>query len=268
MRILYAVQDHYWEDLNLLAGLRQAGHDVVVHRPGHPFHEALGPDWTDADRQRVSEHLVAAARAEHARQPVDVLFAYLLDQLVFPEAIREIGELGITTLNYWCNGGHQFNLVEEISPAFHYCVATERASLPLYEAVGARPIYAQMAANPEVYRPYDVPREFDVTFVGQRYADRPEYVDYLLRNGVDVRVWGPGWTRDRTHGEQSLGARVSPAFFVRHPRAATLNVARYAPARRPAMPLPCRRRPAGGSLVPPGRACPTTSSCACTAARR
>src|SRR4051794_18504743 len=104
MRVVYTVQNHYWEDLNLLEGLRQAGHEVVVHRPGAAFHEALSPNWSEDDRTRASERLVEVVRAEHRKQPVDVLFAYVLKQLVHPEAIREISELGITTVNYWCNG--------------------------------------------------------------------------------------------------------------------------------------------------------------------
>jgi spore maturation protein CgeB len=231
MRILYAVHNHGPEDVNFLEGLRQAGHEVVVHRPGHAFREAIGPDWTEADRERVSQRLVEAVRAEHARQPIDVFFGYLIKQFVYPEAIREIGELGITTLNYWCNGAHQFYLVDEISPAFDYCVVTERASLPLYRELGARPIYSQMGANPEVYRPYDVPHDYDVTFVGQRYADRPEYIYFLLRNGVDVHVWGAGWTRDRTYGEKPVGIGVTPRYLVRHPRSAAKKLASFA-ARR------------------------------------
>lgn len=223
MRIVYAVENHYWEDQNLLAGLQQNGHDVVVHRPG-PFPQALGPDWTDKDRLEASERLVAAVRETHAKQPVDLLFAYVLNQLVYPEAIREISDLGITTMNYWCNGAHQFYLVDQISPAFDYCVVTERDALPAYREVGANAIYLQLAANPDIYKPYDLPREYDVTFVGQRYADRPEYVDYLLRNGVAVNVWGPGWTRDRTFGEQELGTGVTARYLLRHPRASVVKL--------------------------------------------
>jgi spore maturation protein CgeB len=228
MRVFCAVQNHYWEDANLLAGLRQAGHEVVRHPPGHPFHEALSPAWTPRDRERVSTEILSAVRREHTRQPIDVFFGYLLDQLIYPEAVREISDLGITTLNYWCNGAHQFFLVQEISPAFDYCVVTERAALPLYEAVDARPVYSQLAANPDVYRPYDVPVEYDVTFVGQRYADRPEYLSYLLANGVAARVWGPGWTRDGTFGEQRIPLGVRPRTIMRHPRSSVRRLVRHA----------------------------------------
>lgn len=245
MRIFYAVHDHSWEDSNLLEGLRQSGHEVEVYRPGHAFHEALSPDWTPADRRRVSERLVDAVRSAHKRRQIDVFFGYFLKQLLYPQAIRDIRDLGILTLNYWCNGAHQFHLVDEISPAFDYCVATERSSLANYQRVGARPIYLQMAANPAIYQPYDLPLEFDVTFVGQRYADRPEYLRYLLEAGIDVRAWGPGWAGDRRFGEKSLGLGVNWRYLLRHPRAGSqklLAVARSAIRKQVAMPPWAERR--------------------------
>ncbi len=218
MRIFYAVHDHYWEDANLLAGLQDGGHDVVPYRPAS-FHTALSTAWTDEDRARSSERLLEALKREHARQPFDLVFMYVLDRLIEPAAIEEIRRLGIPAVNYWCNGAHQFHLVQEISAHFDACVVAERGAMRSYAEAGARAIYLQMGANPNVYKPYDLPREFDVTFVGQRYADRPEYVAYLLANGVDVRVWGPGWTADRTYGEKEI-EWLTWRYALRHPRSA------------------------------------------------
>ena len=103
MGIFSDVENHSWEDQNLLEGLRESGHGVVVHRSGRPFHQALGPDWADADRLELSERLVSAVRAEHSSRPVEIFCGYPLDQLAYPEAIREISDPGITTLNYWCS---------------------------------------------------------------------------------------------------------------------------------------------------------------------
>lgn len=227
LRVFCALHDHYWEADNLIAGLKDAGCEVVHYDPGHPFHEALGPDWTEEDRARVSQRMLEAVRREHSRRPLDLFFSYLLKQLVYPDAIREVGKLGVPTVNYWCNGAHQFYLVDEISPAFDYCVVTERAALAKYREVGARPVYLQMAANPRIYHPYDVPKEYKVTFVGQRYADRPTYVLHLLKNGIDVRVWGPGWTRDRTFGEKGLGTGVTLPYLTKHPRASAYKLLDY-----------------------------------------
>src|SRR5207245_845845 len=62
-----------------------------------------------------------------------------------------------------------------------------------FAEVGARPLHIQLAANPRVYRPYPEPRVYDVTFVGQRYADRADFLQHLHCSGVDVRAWGAGW---------------------------------------------------------------------------
>jgi spore maturation protein CgeB len=62
-----------------------------------------------------------------------------------------------------------------------------------YRAIGARPIYCQEAANPKIYKPYDLPKKYEVTFIGQAYGDRPAYIKYLLEKGIDVHVWGPKW---------------------------------------------------------------------------
>ncbi len=222
LRVFYAVHNHTTEDANLLAGLRQTGVEVIPYDHGHPFEKVLGPDWTEAYRAAASEQLVDAVTREHARRPVDLLFAYVMSPLILPEAIRRIRQLGIVTVNYWCNNAHQFYLVREIAPAFDYCAVPEWHSLQAYRDAGATPLYFQMAANPEIYRPYELPREFDVTFVGQRYADRPVYVAFLLKNGIDVRIWGPGWTADRTFGEKLT--RYPLSYLWRHPRAGTLRL--------------------------------------------
>jgi spore maturation protein CgeB len=98
-------------------------------------------------------------------------------------------------VNWFCNGSYQIDLVREISPHYDFCMVPEKFRLKDYEAMGARPIYSQEAANPSVYRPFELAKEFDVTFVGQAYGDRPGMIRYLLDGGVDVRVWGHGWKK-------------------------------------------------------------------------
>ena len=109
--------------------------------------------------------------------------------------------MGIPTVNWYCNASYQFDLVSEIAPAYDFCLVPEKFRLDDYRRAGANPIYCQEAANPNVYRPLDVVPEYDVTFVGQRYGNRPMYLRRLVEAGVDVRVWGPRWD------EQAWSAR-------------------------------------------------------------
>ena len=185
---------------NLYLPLVDLGHDVI------PFRYDLTPHLKHADpadaRQRafieqyrpgLEESLLKQVWAAHRQEHVDVFFSYFYSALVRPDVIREIGAWGITTMNWYCNASYQFHLVEEIAPAYHYCLVPEKFRLEDYKATGANPIYCQEAANPNIYKPYPLPREFDVTFVGAQYADRADYVRYLRDHHIDVRVWGAGW---------------------------------------------------------------------------
>ena len=145
-------------------------------------------------RALESALLEQLSRAQ-AQQPFDMFFSYFYSAFARPETIRAIADMGITTVNWYCNASYQFDLVSEIAPAYSYCLVPERTRLDDYRAIGARPIYCQEAANPELYKPLDARREFDITFVGAAYGDRPDYLRALLDAGLDARAWGPGWSQ-------------------------------------------------------------------------
>lgn len=207
MRIFYAsdstpnpfFQSDLWRN-NLYLPLKDLGHDVVEFdydlRPFFQNLEADDPvqrEFIERHRPAASEELLRQVRAAHAERPVRLFFSYFYDAFVLPEAIDEIRRMGITTVNWYCNGSFQLHFVTEISPHYDWCLVPEKFRLKDYVAMGARPIYCQEAANPNIYKPADVPVEYDVTFVGQAYGERPAYIRHLLDSGLDVRVWGHNW---------------------------------------------------------------------------
>lgn len=211
MRIFYAAPDYaldrrtvdtkLWR-ANLYDSLVDLGHSLVEFQIDYqPFNYCLEPKTTEQhelvrkNRTMFSEQLIDQVRKAHREKPLDLFFSYFYSAYVFPEVIREIKSLGIPTVNWYCNASYQFHLVQEIAPAYDFCLVPERYRMPDYRQIGANPIYCQEAANPKVYRPSDVPRDFDVTFVGQCYGNRPEYMAALCRAGLDARAWGPHWQR-------------------------------------------------------------------------
>jgi len=137
--------------------------------------------------------LLSQVREAHAARPIDVLFTYFYNACVVPEVIREIHSLGLVTINWFCNASYQFHLVSEIAPAYDYCLVPEKFRLEDYRQIGARPIYCQEAANPDVYRPYPEKERYDAGFVGQAYGERPGLVQWIVDQGIDMHVWGSGW---------------------------------------------------------------------------
>jgi spore maturation protein CgeB len=221
MRIFYAsdttpnasFKSNLWRN-NLYLPLVDLGHDVVE------FDYDLQETFQNVDfeiqeqrtfikknRPKLTMELLRQIKEAHKEKPVDLFFSYFYDACVLPEAIDEIKAMGITTANWYCNGSYQLHLVSEISPHYDWCLVPEKFRLKDYVAMGAKPIYCQEAANPKIYKPYDLPVEFDVAFVGQAYGDRPGYIKYLFEQGIDIRVWGYGWQQfnpeNRKAAEQS-----------------------------------------------------------------
>jgi len=207
IRIFYAspdsatpqVKDSRTWYYNLYLPLCDLGHDVVrfnfdLDRYSRTVRSAQDRKVAIREhRPKLEKALLEQISQAHRQKPIDLFFSYFYSMNATPDTIRQIRQMGIVTVNWYCNGSYQFNLVRGIAPTYDYCLVPERFRLADYERIGATPIYCQEAANPNIYKPYDLSVEFDVTFVGQKYGERPACIRYLLDRGIDVRVWGPYW---------------------------------------------------------------------------
>lgn len=234
MRIFYAAdnalnslfQSNLWRN-NLYLPLVDLGHEVVEFdfELKETFEKVdMDDPWQrnfiNKNRPVVTAELLRQVRAAHSQKPLDLFFSYFYDACLEPAAIDEIRQMGIVTVNWYCNGAHQLHKVRDISPHYDWCLVPEKFRLKDYEALGARPLYCQEASNPNIYHPYDVPVEFDVSFIGQAYGERPGYIRHLLDHDIDVRVWGYGWKGLVPGGpvdSPTLGKRIGRAarkFFT------------------------------------------------------
>ncbi len=197
MRLFYTAEG--WDN-QFLEPLADLGHEVI------PFRYAWGDTYVHLDttnsahldfiarsRPKATAELLRQIKAAHAQKPIDLFFSYFYDAVVLPEAIDEIKAMGIQTVNWYANGSYQLHLVQTISPHYDWCLAPEKFRIQDYQNMGANPIYCQEAANPDFYRPYPLRVDYEVTFVGQAYGDRPAYIKFLREAGIDVRVWGAKW---------------------------------------------------------------------------
>lgn len=240
MRIFYAAgaspnayhigESTLWKS-NLFDSLVDMGHEVVPFGRDVTWHFTEYKNYQTSPQERekfleyksyLQRELLREITAEHRREKIDLFFSYFWSEICDPETVEAIRALGITTVNWYCNGSYQFDLVADLAPHYDWSLVPEKFRLNDYAAAGARAIYCQEAANQKVYRPHDVPVEFDVTFVGQCYGDRPAYIGYLLEQGIDVKAFGYGWRQLA----ESAGAQPSGNGASENATSRALRVAR------------------------------------------
>jgi spore maturation protein CgeB len=176
---------------NLYEPLIEMGHEVVLF-PAEEGRQAM--QRNDAkSRATFSQKILDTFKREHEKRHFDLFFAYLMDGMIEPGIIDDIRQLGVPTCNFSCNNIHQFNLVDELAPHFDYNLHAEKAAREKFLAIGAKPIWWQMASNPKYFKPDNLPRTIDVSFVGANYALRARYIYHLLEHGIDTHAYGPGW---------------------------------------------------------------------------
>jgi hypothetical protein len=200
LRTLAIFHDYNWERTALLPALETFGE--VVHYDWRERYDHGKKEWRKGRKEEMNRDLLGFARTLMRERPVHVIFTYLSGELVAPAAMRELSALGVPIVNLSLNDKEAFigrvraglaMGVRDICRYFDLCWTSTRDALEKYCVEGATPLYLPEGANPEVHRPFDVEKTIDVSFVGQRYGNRPAVIDALRKAGIRVAAFGPGW---------------------------------------------------------------------------
>jgi spore maturation protein CgeB len=185
---------------NFYPALRELGHEIVESQtdllPASRFMDVPG-DFTSEERElrsKTTEQILREVRVAHAYRPLNLFLSYFYNSHFDPEGFDELRRMGIPSVNFYCNSMYQFDLVRGVARGADFAWHAEKGARQLYLNAGANPIWVQMAADPNLYRPIPgIPRLRKACFVGQRYCDRDRWIAKLVRSGVPVEVYGAGW---------------------------------------------------------------------------
>ncbi len=213
MRIFCAVRHandprHYYGGLwsgNFYRALRQLGHEVVESQvdlaPSSRFMH-IPSQFTVQElevRERTTEKILDEVRAARRLGPVHLFLSYFYNAHFDPAGFDELRRLGVPSVNFYCNSIYQLDLVAGLAARADFAWHAERDAHAAYLALGAKPIWVQMAADPDVYHPVSgTARAPKACFVGQRYADRDRWMGELVRAAVPVSIFGAGLGRSLT----------------------------------------------------------------------
>jgi len=88
---------------------------------------------------------------------------------------------------------------------FHWAVTTDADSVEKYYQIGYNNIIkSQWGFNHYIYKHYDLPQNYDVTFIGQVHSDRKRFINHLYQSGINVNCWGKGWKNGRLEFDEMV----------------------------------------------------------------
>ena len=164
-------------------------------------YDELAPDWLKR-RDQMNAEMLQAFHAERQRRPIDVVVCYASGFTVAPEVLQEMAAHGAVITNFcfddrtrWPGpvSGGRFESTAAIAHAVDLNLTVDPDGIARYFAYGGLSMFHPEAADPEWYRPVDVPFQYDVSFIGSRFGWRPTLIEGLRRRGIDVACFGKGW---------------------------------------------------------------------------
>ena len=174
---------------------------------------SYGQRWPTSTEDVESVRAHNAARLVHyldSREPsgrLDAIVGQMWGLSLHWRALTEARRRGIAVVNVSMDDRHAFmgrrladgthggtlGLVPYVSLA---CTAAPEC-VRWYEAEGCRAMFLPEASDPEVFRPLNVSKTYDVCFVGANYGVRAQMVRALESSGVKVEAYGSGWPNGR-----------------------------------------------------------------------
>ena len=196
---------------NFYPALKKLGHEIIESQtdllPSSKFMQ-IADDFTSQElevRSQITQKIIDEVKQAHRQNPIDLFLSYFYNSHFDPSGFEEIHQLGIPTVNFYCNSIYQFELVSQIAAKVNFSWHAEKLARESYLKVGANPVWVQMGADPDVYHPVEnISRQPKACFVGQRYADRDRLLANLITNQISVDIYGSGWGVTAKSSKNSL----------------------------------------------------------------
>lgn len=186
---------HSYEYANFLPALRCLGHDVVHFET-----------WNKSSYRDFSQLNRAFLEAVSGEQP-DVVFCVLLNYEIWLETLVEVRTNSKAALVNWGtdDSWKYDSFSRHVAPAFDLYVTTSREALDRARHEGHDNFrLSQWAASGiALHQPVKAAEcQYQVSFVGSAYGNRPSWISKLKELGIEVSCFGHGWERGAVASEE------------------------------------------------------------------
>jgi hypothetical protein len=168
--------------------------------------------WLD-HRDSMNAEMLKSFQKATLEQPVDAVIGYLSGYNTDPNVLESMGKSSAIIFNFcWDDKlnfpgkmlGGRYTSPAAIASAVDLNLTNSPDSVTKYMLHGGLAIFWPEAAHPNTHRPYNLPFEYDVSFVGGKYGLRPKFIAKLKRTGINVATFGNGWSNGPLSDEEMV----------------------------------------------------------------
>ncbi|MCS7207306.1 MAG: glycosyltransferase [Dehalococcoidia bacterium] len=156
-------------------------------------------NWTSSF-SRMRRAVLETFQEAIVSQPIDAVVAYAVSPTVLRELTQRCPNIITFLINFddifhWPRpGSYTKNFYPvDCTSAVDLILTSNPDIVPRYLLYGGLAMFSPGAADPEIFRPFDAPFIYDVSFVGHAFAWRRWFIQHLRKEGVHVTTFGSGW---------------------------------------------------------------------------
>jgi spore maturation protein CgeB len=165
-----------------------------------PFDEIIKKEG----KEKIQEKLMEKVNEENP----DLVFfiVSLIDTTALEvETIKSITHK-TKTLNFFTDDYWQFEKFSKyLAPYLTWVVTSDPKAPQKYHQSGFNNIIEmQYACNHFIYKPFNLEKIYDVSFVGYPHGNREKIIQEIKKAGIKVNCWGRGWPAGRISQEEMI----------------------------------------------------------------
>ncbi len=164
-------------------------------------------------RDSMNKAMLEDFHKANAENPVDIVVGYVSGYTTDPKILQKMGEAGAVIFNFnWDDKlgfsgkmlGGRWTGPAALASVVDLNLTNAPDSCIKYFIEGGLAMFWPEAAQSDIHKPYDLPFEYDVSFVGGKYGWRPKFIAKLRKMVINVTCFGNGWGNGPLSDEEMI----------------------------------------------------------------
>lgn len=148
--------------------------------------------YADLGIKRVNQDIIDIVKTEHPKYTLWPSINYEIYESTFQEIRKE----GTIVIGWFYDDEVRFEDYSKWwTPYIDYFLTCDKEAVKKYEELGTRSLLLLVYSNMDYFKRLNLPKEYDVSFVGSKIADRAYLVNRIKKSNIQIYAFGKGWDK-------------------------------------------------------------------------